>query len=243
MFLPLCSIINNDEGYGLINNLKLEVSIPPYSTVYKNAILYMRKDFPQLPDTIKELNRKALKHNTKINELSELINSIINTSFKKLSLSPISSEENYFKIEKDIIKEISLESWKRIIDNISPSSLNIETINKKIEEDIDKNIRFRKELNSFKLIKIPDKTIGYGNSEIDLNHIEEIFKNKVLKNEHVLQNLLNIKENKFSLEKDVIQIQVISSRISSNITNEVYDTNAKCCPTFWGLFRKYFFTF
>lgn len=109
---------------------------------------------------------------------------------------------------------------------------------KKIDEHIKRYLNKTSSEEQQNELWIKSRQIGKGENKNEVDNIEHIFKNNVLKNKLVLQKLSDIVENKFLLYGYIKEIQVYSSYISNDIVKEVYTTTAKCCPTVWKSLRE-----
>ena len=102
-----------------------------------------------------------------------------------------------------------------------------------------------KKSNPFELEIEPGIIIAYGNNENELDNIQTIFINDILKNQEILQKIVYITNKKYSMEKeDISNIRKLSfGFFSKPIVSGQYDKTAKCCPKFWKLYRSYFLPF
>ena len=236
VFHALVLIPSNTMEYDFKDTQKaLELIIN--STVYKNALLHMKKDNSDLPKKITNLYEILVNHNHKVNELFELIDTVINNSFKKPSFSAVAYDNSDYDVNKDEIRKIVLDAWKYVFQN-SKQLNDIQNFEKKLDDYITSYLN-RTQIQKNELW-LKSRQMAKAQNENEIDDIEKAIKMDVLKNESILRKIADIAENKILVNKSVIDIQVYSSYISNDIVNEVYTTNARCCPNVWKSLRESF---
>jgi hypothetical protein len=72
--------------------------------------------------------------------------------------------------------------------------------------------------------------------------MERVFKNDYMNNQNILFKLIDIINEKFYIETEIIcQAKlVLKEKFSNLVENGQYTTKTKCCPTFLNLFRRFF---
>jgi hypothetical protein len=70
----------------------------------------------------------------------------------------------------------------------------------------------------------------------DYREIQECV-NKLIKDEIILGAVEETGQNKIKLQEIVTKVEQKASSISQVITDQVYNTNAKCCPSFISIFK------
>jgi hypothetical protein len=249
VFRPLSLLTNINNGYNLLDSLKIGIlideSIPMDYIVYRDAMLHLKEDYPDLPEMIHNIKDKIHMHNSKVESLDKLIDRNIDNYAKQYYIRPTSQlfpknnhiDYNYYQ-KKEVVKKVVTDSWNHIIILIK-NPIDVQSINKMTDEYITKNIRFRKKSNPFELEIEPGITIAFGKDENELDKIREFFINNILKNEDIIQELVCIINKKISLEKDIDYIRISANDISYAIDIDYYNKKVKCCPTAMKLLRNY----
>ena len=117
----------------------------------------MRKDgLKELSQKIDNLKEEIIKHNSEVVILDKLLDKITINYARRYFISPnpiqsINPDDYGSDNQKyDVLKKFLSNVWIRIIKSIDKPT-NIRTIEEKIDNDLNKNIRFRKEVYPFRL--------------------------------------------------------------------------------------------
>ncbi len=226
VFRALALITSNTEFD--FRDTKTEIESIINSTVYRNARQHLKKDDPALIEKIDILYKELIDHNYTVDELNKIIEHVIDISFRKPISSPIPSNGSIFKIDRNIIKDLALETWKHVFQETKELK-DVQNLEQRIDEDIKRFLQ-RNDYNQNELW-IKSKQIGIGENKNEVDNIERIFKNDILKNNYIIQKLSDITRNKLSLNGHIDLIKTRVAYISNDIDKEIYTTNAKCCPT------------
>jgi hypothetical protein len=83
IFLHLSNLNDTRETSSDLEKLKLIVEIPGNTILFRTAVLHMKKDYPDMPRLITELEENLSKHNSNVDRFYTLVNNIIINKLRK----------------------------------------------------------------------------------------------------------------------------------------------------------------
>lgn len=230
IFSELISLKNNGSNqFGLFEYLRLKTChLSTYA--YKDAVLHLKKHNQDLPELIENVLQGINTHNSKVNELYEIILNHIDEYFLSQSDSPISR----ISFIPDNIKTQALGIWYDSVKSIT-NITNIQEISKNIDKQVEKLPTENRADNTE--LYINSMIIGKG----DKNSADRIRTSFItlLKNEEILKKLVYLVNRSPSLNKDVDYIVNNVKEISESIKQKYYNEKLSCCPSILKLLHKY----
>jgi hypothetical protein len=201
----------------------------------KYCIIHLSKDKPDfnLDLKLEDLKQLIENHNEEVERLEREIPRIIQNKFRVSFQAPTGRKYPYHELH---IKNTLKNRFENYYTNYTSDKI-IDNINKYSTKETYNTISCNNGIIRFNgMIIAEDNNL----TETDIQNYIEIM-DKLVKDEFLSNNLKELKESKKNIDLQINEIKQEITPIVEAIDKEIYDTKAKCCPTFLRMIRNYFF--